>query len=204
MRTKVFFGGALVCCLLLGGVAWAEQTGGEGAGMPSEADMQKMIAAMTPGPEHKWLEASVGTWNYTMTMWMAPGAPPSTSSGTAESTSILGGRYISSVFKGSFMGMPFEGHGLDGYDNFAKTYKSVWIDNMSTWPMISTGSASADGKTLTMTGESPDPVSGKMIKMRSVNTRTSADGWTMEMYMTDPASGQEFKTMEIVGTRAKQ
>lgn len=203
MCKKTLFVG-ICLSLVLGTLGVSAQNAGEAAGMPSEADMQKMIAAMTPGAEHKLLEGNVGSWNYTMTMWMAPGAPPATSTGTAESTSILGGRYISSVFRGSFMGMPFEGRGLDGYDNLAKTYKSVWVDNMSTWPMISTGTASADGKTLSMIGESPDPTSGKMINMRSVTTRTSADGWTMEMYMTDPASGQEFKTMEMVATRAKQ
>ncbi len=30
------------------------------------------------------------------------------------------------------MGMPFEGMGIDGYDNLAKQYVSTWVDNMGT------------------------------------------------------------------------
>jgi len=37
------------------------------------------------------------------------------------------------------MGMPFEGMGLDGYDNASKEYISIWIDNMGTGIMYMKG-----------------------------------------------------------------
>src|SRR4051812_4266377 len=42
----------------------------------SEADMQAMMAAATPGPMHAHLQKSVGNWTGKVKMWMAEGAEP--------------------------------------------------------------------------------------------------------------------------------
>jgi len=41
---------------------------------PALAQMPPMP---TPGPEHETLKKDVGTWDATVEMFMAPGAPPS-------------------------------------------------------------------------------------------------------------------------------
>ena len=44
---------------------------------------------------------------------------------------------------------PFQGLGFTGYDNHPKKYVGVWIDNMTTSIMTSSGTFDAGGKTFT-------------------------------------------------------
>jgi Protein of unknown function (DUF1579) len=159
-------------------------------------EMEAMMKAMTPGEPHKHLARMAGDWTFTNKMWMAPGQPPAESSGTMHGEMILGGRYVQTVWKGDMMGMPFEGHGTDGYDNVAKKYVSSWVDNMSTGIMYSTGSCDADGLKCESKGSMMDPMTGKDSYMRSVVTWTGNDGFVMQMYGPDPA-GKEFQWMEM-------
>ncbi|MFN2383465.1 MAG: DUF1579 family protein, partial [Gemmatimonadota bacterium] len=74
------------------------------------AVMQKWMAYATPGDAHKHLAEMAGDWTYTSQMWMAPGAPPVASSGTASYAMVMDGRYLMENYEGSMMGMPFRGH----------------------------------------------------------------------------------------------
>lgn len=192
-RTWIF---CVLCALALtAGFAAAQQTGSG----PSPEE-QAMMAAAAPGEQHKHLAHFVGSWNTKITMWMAPGQPPVESVGTAESHWILGGRFVESTYKGDFMGMPFEGHGLDGYDNLAKQYVGSWVDNVGTGIMHSKGSFSPDGKVITAESEMIDAMSGQKIKMRSATTAVDANSYRMEMFTVDGTGGQ-VKVMELVATR---
>ncbi|MFL6200580.1 MAG: DUF1579 domain-containing protein [Thermoanaerobaculia bacterium] len=170
-------------------------------GMPAmdSPEMQAMMKAMSPGPEHKNMSRMTGDWTFTNKMYM-PGAPPSEGAGTMHAEMILGGRYVHSVWKGDFMGMQFEGHGTDGYDNMTKKYVSSWVDNMGTGIMYSTGTCDAAGKVCTSTAEMLDPMSGQMTTTRSVVTWNGDKSFTMEMY-AKPTGGTETKSMEITATK---
>ncbi len=48
-------------------------------------------------------------------------------------------------FSGEFMGKPFHGIGITGYDNLKKKYVGSWIDDMGTGLFISEGDADAEG-----------------------------------------------------------
>lgn len=171
------------------------------AGGPGAAEMEAWQKAMTPGEPHKHLARMAGDWTFTNKMWMDPSAPPSEGSGTMHAEMILGGRHVHSVWKGSFMGRPFEGHGTDGYDNTTQKYVSAWVDNMSTGIMYSTGTCDADGKTCTSTSqEMLDPMTGKMTSARSVVTWTGDNSFTFVMYMK-PAGEAEVKGMEMTVTK---
>ncbi len=159
-----------------------------------------MMAAMTPGEHHRHLDSMAGSWNTKFKLWMDPSQPPMESAGTAEAKWILDGRYLESVHKGNMMGMPFEGHGLEGYDNLAKEYVGTWVDNMGTGIMVSKGKCSDGGKVHTGIGDTLDPMTGKATKVRMVTTAVDAKSYRMEMYMT-PQGGSEFKSMEMVATR---
>ena len=197
----------LVLCLLalMSVPALAQEKGQDKppAGMPSmdSPEMQAMMKAMSPGPEHQKLARMAGDWTFTNKTWMDPSAPPTEGSGTMHAEMILGGRYVHSVWKGNFMGMPFEGHGTDGYDNVTKKHVSFWVDNMSTGVMQMTGTCEQDGKVCTSTSEAMmDPMTGKMTSFRSVVTWTSDKSFTMEMY-AKPEGGTEMKGMEMTVTR---
>ena len=116
-----------------------------------EAMMAKWKEASTPNENHKVLDPLVGSWNYTMKMWMAPDAPPEESTGTQTVEWIMGGRFIEKIVSGQSMGMPFSGKEITGYDNTKKEYQTVWLDNMSTGIMMSSGSFDAATKTVIKT-----------------------------------------------------
>jgi Protein of unknown function (DUF1579) len=189
-----------VVSVVLAGVALAQEPA-QPAG-PSQAEMEAMMKAMAPGEQHKHMARMVGDWTFTNKFYMAPGAPPTESSGTMHAEALMGGRYVEHHWKGNMMGMPFEGRGTDAYDNGTKQYVSSWIDNMGTGIMMQTGTCDDAGKTCTYSGETFDAMSGKKITMRSVITWVDNDTFKNEMYGPDP-TGKEAKMMEIVAKRKK-
>ena len=190
----------LALSLLMGAAGLARAAEDKPKG-PSQADMDAMMKAMTPGEHHKPLGRYVGDWTVNTQMWMDPSQPAMTSAGSMHADWILGGRYVQSNFKGDFMGMPFEGRSTDGYDNVGKQYVSSWVDNMGTGIMNGAGTCTDDAKVCTMISDMMDPVSGKPIKVRQVTTWNDADHFKMEMFGPNPASGQEMKMMEINAAR---
>lgn len=167
--------------------------------MDEQAMMEEMIKLATPGAPHAHLMALAGSWTVKAKEWMAPGAPPTESTGTVEMRSLLGGRFLQQDFTGTMMGQPYQGHGITGYDNHRKKYVSIWMDSMSTAPFIMEGAASADGKTITLHGSHDMPGGGSMTH-RAVWISPDANHQTFEMY---GAHGQEKeeKEMELVYTR---
>lgn len=173
---------------------------------PANADPQmeellkKIEAAGTPGAEHKALAPLVGKWNAEVKSWMAPDAPPVVTKATAESRWVMDGRYVQEEFDGEFMGKPFRGMSLTGYDNTTGKYKTVWIDNMSTAMVISEGDVADGGRTFTLTGTYNCPVTDqKDMAMKQVIRVLSQDEHVFEMH--DLSKGAGSKTMEITYTR---
>lgn len=150
---------------------------------------------MTPGTVHQMIAKSDGEWSFDLTMWMKPDAPPTTSTGTTVNKMILGGRYQESVHKSTMMGMPFEGHGLLAYDNAKKIFQSSWVDNMGTGIMNMEGPWDEATKSITFTGKTVDPMTGKDMGVKEIFKMVDDNHHVMEMYMTN--DGKEFKTMEI-------
>jgi hypothetical protein len=182
-----------VVCLALAAPAAFAQSG------QNEADMQKMMEMLQAGPEHQHLAKLAGKWQAAGKMWMDPSAPPMESTGVMEYTLVLDGRYVEGVYKGNFMGTSFEGRSVDGYDRFAKQYFSYWYDSMGTGMMDMHGTASADGKSVTMTGKSFDPMVNGMASFRTVSTWVDDNTINYQMFRED--GGQSHKTMEIVYKR---
>lgn len=169
----------------------------------SATAMKAWMEYATPGEPHKAMAKGAGNWEGETTMWMAPGAPPMTSKSSCVSKMAMGGRYDVTTFSGSFMGQPFEGMAIMGYDNSKKAYISTWIDNMGTGMMHMEGKADASGKVITMTGKMTDPATGRECDVKEINTFIDDDHHTMEMYGPDPATGKQYKNMEIKFTRKK-
>jgi hypothetical protein len=164
------------------------------------AAMEKWQKAMTPGANHKMLDAMAGTFVTKVTSWMAPGAPAMTSAGTSVNSWIMGGRYLEQRFNGSMMGQPFEGLGYTGYDNVSGKYWGTWIDNMGTGVMTSTGGSGDGGKSYTFASSMNDPMTGKSTQMEERITVVDKDHHHFEMWGAGP-DGKNFKMMEIDYTR---
>ncbi|MGI8482351.1 MAG: DUF1579 domain-containing protein [Chthoniobacterales bacterium] len=184
--------------------------GAPATGQPNEAEMMKQMAELAKLNEnHKLLASMAGTWSYIVKFWMAPGAPPSTSTGTAVRKAMMEGRYFTLDVTGK-MQMPgpdgkmkdieFKGLGIEGYDNVKKKFFGTWADNMGTGIMMSEGTYDPATKTFTYTGEY-EPMPGMKTKVRETVKIIDNDHHTFEWY--EDRGGQEAKTMEITYTRKK-
>jgi hypothetical protein len=183
------------------GRSFSEDKKMEGMTPEQQAQMEQWMKYSQPDDHHKALEPFVGSWTYTSKFYMTPEAPAQESNGTSEVTWMLGDRYLQENVTGDMGGMAFHGFSLTGYDLIKKEYFSIWFDDMSTAPMISTGQMDADGKVLTVIGTYPDVTKGmKDAKYRTVQKIVSADQHVMEMFMVGD-DGKEFKNMEITYSR---
>lgn len=191
---KAVFALALFALIAVSGLAQA-----------SEQDQAKaMEAYMKAGAvtaDHEVLKYFAGRWKVEAKMWAAPGAPPTESVNSNEGEMILGGRYVRLAYKGEMMGQPFEGLQISGYDNIAKAYTTIWIDNTSTSFYLLKGTYDAAKKTYTFTGRWADPVGGE-TPVRMVIRIVSLDEYVSETYMTLP-DGKEFLGMVDRSVRVK-
>jgi hypothetical protein len=174
------------------------------AAAPQKMDPQAMAEMMAkmaaPGPNHERLKKLEGEWNLTVQWTWDPSQTMQESKGTSSITTLMDGRYSQELSSGEMMGKPFQGMGLTGYDNVLKKYVSVWIDNSGTGIMSSQGTPDATGNVVNWTGESSDPATGKMSRIRMVTRFVDDNHHVYEMYMKGP-DGKEFKSMAIAYER---
>jgi hypothetical protein len=171
-----------------------------------EMDPEAMMAAYTEAnamnENHHRMAELVGNWDVAGKSWMAPDQPPMESTGTAEFTQILGGRYLRQDYNSEFMGMPYQGFAISGYDNARKVHVDYWFDSMGTDAYVSEGNWDAAGTTYTSQGEHLNPVTGVTEGMKNVITRESGGQFVFTMYALMP-DGSFVKSMELTYTRKK-
>lgn len=167
--------------------------------MDPQAMMEMYQKLATPGEPHKLFASLAGSWTTTTKEWMEPGKPPTESTGTAEMKMLLDGRFLQQEFTGNMMEQPFSGIGIDGYDNLRKRYVTTWIDTMGTGIFQMEGTASADGKIITLKGQHDVPGGGHMTH-RAVWKIVDSNTQTFDMYGTHQG-GKEMKVLEITYTR---
>ncbi len=164
--------------------------------MEMDPMMQAMMEAGTPGEQHKVLASAAGEWKAHTKFMMQPGQFDE-GEGVMSSKAFLGGRYTRATFKSDFMGMPFEGFALNGYDNIKKEYFSIWIDSMSTGVMHMTGQMKGDTLVFHGTTTMPEPMGEVEMKMEV----THPDNNTMHDTFYKKLEGQWVKDGEITYTR---
>ena len=142
------------------------------AGAAAAQDMPK------PGPEHDDLKKLVGTWDLTMKFGGMD------TKGTVTYKMDLGGMWLTSNLESEMFGQKFIGHGLDSYDATKKKYVSVWVDSMSTSPVLTEGTMDKAKKTMTMAGTGPG-MDGKPTKYKSTSEMPDADTINFTMYIGD-------------------
>jgi hypothetical protein len=130
------------------------------------------------GPEYDILKKHVGTWTTTMNIGGTE------SKGTATFSMELGGLWLSGTMEAELFGQKFSGKGMDSYDATKKKYVSIWVDSMSTSPVLMEGTYDADKKTLSMEGTGPGE-DGKPQKYKSTSTFKDDDTFVMTMSMGD-------------------
>ena len=200
MRNLLFILILIACCPMLMTSAMAEDKK-----MEQPLDPQAMMDLYTklavPGEPHKLFASLVGSWTTQTKEWMEPGKPPIESTGVAEMEMLLGGRFLQQKFSGSMMDQPYSGIGISAYDNILERYVSTWMDSMSTGIFMMEGTASADGRTITLKGQHAEPGGGYMTH-RAIWKIIDNNTQTFEMYGAHHG-GEEMKMMEITYTRKR-
>ena len=167
--------------------------------MDPQAMMETYKKLATPGEPHKLFASLAGSWTTKTKEWMEPDKPPMESTGSAEMKMLLDGRFLQQEFTGDMMGQPYSGVGISAYDNLRKRYVTMWIDSMGTGIFTMEGTASADGKTITLKGQHAELGGGQMTH-RAVWKIVDSNTQTFDMYGTHE-QGKEMKMMEITYTR---
>ena len=183
-------------------VARAREDGAGGPQLTPEQikEMQAYQEAGEVTQKQRDLATFQGTWDAVVDFWMAPGAPPNVSKGTEERTMMLGGRYMRCAFESDFMGMPFQGEMMLGFDNVLGVWQSNWCDSMSTAMMRGTGTENKDGS-INWTFVETNPVTKSLQETWGFGRDVSEDKQVMEFWKK--VDGKDVKIMQITFTRRK-
>lgn len=193
---KSLIGLSLIFCSVLAFAADPKNTTGGHA--------PEWMKFTVPGEGHKALNDLAGKFKYTMKWWeSADDNTPEESKGTSTSQWLLKNRFLQQKVKGKAMGQAFNGVGVTGYDNLREEYQSVWMDDMSTSMMWSTGKRDPAANTIEQTGTASDPMKGeKNAWYRTQLKVVSKNEHIYEMF-SKGQDGKEYKSMEIHYTRSK-
>src|SRR3977135_3971373 len=136
MRSSSF--AALACLSTAGALATSIPSANvqdAGARSAAERAVEAQTKAATPGPEHRALAKLKGKWTVQILSWTAPDAPALKSEATGEFTPIVGGRYLQEKVQGKMGPRPFEGVGIEGFNNVTQERFRTWFDSMTTGPI---------------------------------------------------------------------
>jgi len=151
-----------------------------------------------PGKHHKHLKMMTGTWDVKSKFHTIPGQIIGMN-GVEVAKMQPGGFWLISDFTGKFMGTPFHGHAVMGYEAHKKTYIGTWADSFGSVLVTTTGTCSKDGKVTTMLGKGYDLMQKREITYKQVYRIKDANTRTYQMY--DVQGKNEKLIMEAVYRR---
>lgn len=158
---------------MLGGGAMSEQA-------PNQQELMKeMMARMEEvarlGPHHQALARYVGGWDVEIAMVM-PGSPAQRSKGTAVYGWAIEGRWLTQRITGEFMGRPYEGFAIIGFDNYARNHVAVAVSSMDTAMILTRGLVvDPTHKVRTLYGTLDEYTTGELHKPLKVVLRDESD-----------------------------
>jgi len=134
-----------------------------------------------PGEHHKHLKMMAGTWDVKSKFHIVPGQIIEMN-GVEVVKMQPGGFWLISDFTGKFMGEPFHGHGVLGYEAHKKEYVGTWADSIASVLVISKGTCSKDGRVTTMIGKSFNPMEKREVTYKQVTEIKDANTKTFHLY----------------------
>lgn len=162
-----------------------------------EEEQKIWMEYATPNEMHKLFTQSEGSWQVETKQWLMPDAEPLTSNGKCTNTLAMDGRYEISHFEAEMMGMPFKGMSVTGFDNAMKEFKTTWIDNFGTGIMMLTGKWNEKKRCIDYVGTMVDPTVKKEVNIRQTYSFIGDNEIQIEMFMINPKTKSEYKSMEI-------
>lgn len=128
----------------------------------------------TPGKEHEFLKETVGEWDLDF----------DGIKGKSTYAMVHNNLWLESKVE---MDMPqgkFTGQGLDSYDPVKKKYVAIWVDSMSTSPIVMEGDMDSKTKTITLLGKGPGP-DGKTVDYKMSTEYKDKDTHFFKMWIGD-------------------
>ncbi len=163
---------------------------------------------------HRELLKAVGKWNVVMKV-IGPDGDAMEFKGRESNSAACHGNWVWSDFHADdFMGSPFTGAGLIGYDPSTKKVTNYWVDTMGPYMSTFTGAYDDKTKTLSCSGTARDGEGNDMPMRQSIvwtddNTRVatfvfgSGDQGRMEFHYTRAHEIPDHKMPPVPGTKIK-
>jgi len=153
-------------------------------------DVVAQDATPQPTPAHKALKSMEGVWNATLKM------EGNEFPGEVTARLVCGGLWLESDYSTEFGGLKFTGKGLDGYDTNKKKFVSIWVDSMSTSPMILEGAYNAESNKLVLTGTGTN-MQGQTVKLKAISIHENENHHTFELFeVKDDGSEKSMFTID--------
>ncbi|MCA8961742.1 MAG: DUF1579 family protein [Planctomycetes bacterium] len=152
---------------------------------------------LQPGREHEKLLTKVGEWTVQCTYFW--GEEPMTVEGS-DRVEALGGFWTLGHFECDTGAIAIRGLATTGFDPEKQRFVGTWQDSTNPYHYYFEGRFDAAGKRLEMVGDNIDPMSGLLVKYRSVETFHDDDNRMLELYVESP-TGDEIQVLEYEYTR---
>ena len=169
----------------------------------ADGGMARWMETCKPSAAHARLKELLGTYDYTVRMFMSPNAPPLESKGTAEIAWLADGKWIQTRWTADVMGQKTNGWQTLGFDNFKQRFVLSAVDSMQTTIVHASGHFDASGDHLILWGTIDEPMTGEQDKqVKYVYRNFGQDAFTVEVH--DMMIGESnTKVVEIAFTRKK-
>lgn len=130
------------------------------------------------------LDVFVGTWDARSLFWLRPNDAPIESTGVMESEWILGQRYLEQKYTGAqLFDQEYAGRGLWGYNTTTGDYECVWCDTAACMILCERGEFDTEKKVYIADATFVSPVSGQIMRRRSVITIRSNNEHVLETFI---------------------
>ncbi|MEM7205496.1 MAG: DUF1579 family protein [Planctomycetota bacterium] len=165
---------------------------------PAMARARQMALTM-PGRQHLQLGNQTGHWAVNIAV-MRPGMPRQVTTASAVIRQILGGRFLWEQLNGQLGGKDYQARAISGFDPFQQTHFSIWMDNLSLIPHISSGDAKPGQMDLKGVRRDWEVPNGKPYR---TETRIGEQARTMVRRVYEEEDGRETLVMEMTYKRNK-
>jgi hypothetical protein len=189
MKNRGLLLGALTIALVGSAVVGLRAQKTPAAQSPSpemQAMMEAHRKAIQPGPQHLDLMRLVGEYSTKDTFYMPGAEAPVISDGAATIKSEMGERFLVEHNNGAYMGEPYAGLRIYGFNNGSKQYEGVWTYSASTSVMSLSGTTKDDGKSIDFTANFKDDTTGQAMSLAVTLKMLDPDHFQVELKSTMP------------------
>jgi hypothetical protein len=164
-----------------------------------EDEIVRYMAVSRPGPEHRWLDPLVGSWNVEL-RWLGTGQTETRTSGTSENRWILGGRFLVCEATAGEGPSRVDATTILGFDNREKRFFALGMHNLASSYLAPTGSYDPATQSFLLSGKERDEVTGGVLVYRELLKMEGPDRHVLRVYL-DLNGRTPVRVLEAVYTR---